>query len=352
MWRSSCSLMVLHRHSAPTSDANSAWRCGRRRGPRTGLNGQHTRSANSRHQLHKEFTAFTSTCEPASERARTCAGPGDGVRATFLPWRGQIDRKTQAGVDSTSRSMRPGSLNAVCEGVEAVWPARSVKRRKGVQWTVEETPRRSSSTNTADTQEARNLQGCNCRSCRRPSQSGPRPSAHFLHLALRRAANEKPPPPPSRRLLVLRCYLLSHKHAQCTAAYRRHTINDTQVMAEKRAESFQDSLPFHRRAQEKDQSALMGCFSVNAKTILEFIHYMLCFSWIFWFPLSHSVLENNILACLMFIKTIPTSFYVLKETLNLEVRPRLEDADFCDPDFFSERFTRHYSYQLTSNRCS
>lgn len=100
------------------------------------------------------------------------------------------------------------------------------RRRKGVHWNFKE----------GSAEEFSNKESKYTRGPKPPrlqlslmrtrlSQSGSPPSAHFLHLALRKAANEKPLA--RRRLLAPRCYLLSHKHARCTPAYCRHTMSDT-----------------------------------------------------------------------------------------------------------------------------
>lgn len=55
-------------------------------------------NADSRDQRHKEFFFFPCTATSPGERARMCTIRGDSIRFIFLPWWGQIDRKTHAGV--------------------------------------------------------------------------------------------------------------------------------------------------------------------------------------------------------------------------------------------------------------
>lgn len=103
----------------------------------------------------------------------------------------------------------------------------AMRRRKGVRWNFKEAPRRSFLNKQEGIHKRPEKPPRPQLSLKRtgPSQSGSLPSAHFLHLALREAANEKPLP--GRRLLALRCYLLSHKHVRCAPAYRWRPMSDT-----------------------------------------------------------------------------------------------------------------------------
>lgn len=120
---------------------------------------------------------------------------GASITFIFLPWWGQIDRKTHAGgvvvvVVHMTRSYLPRafrfpgswrgrkrhlSFHATGrEGVETFSTAATASNNNyalirawwGGGRAYTGTSKRSSRTKRANTQKARNLQGCNCRSCR------------------------------------------------------------------------------------------------------------------------------------------------------------------------------------------
>lgn len=117
--------MVQGRNSALSCDASLAWRRGNsvpQRWPplptytsaHAGLRGWKTGNADSRHQLQKEFFFLVQAPLQSGERARTRTIHGDSIRFIFLPWWGQIDRKTHAGVEGWRATflVYSGSLEA------------------------------------------------------------------------------------------------------------------------------------------------------------------------------------------------------------------------------------------------
>lgn len=130
----------------------------------------------------------------SGEQARTRTICGASIRFIFLPWWGQIDRKTHAGgvvvVVHMTRSYLPCALRfsgswqgrkrhlsfhaTGPEGVETFSTAATASNNNyalirawwGGGRAYTGTSKRSSRTKRANTQKARNLQGCNCRSCR------------------------------------------------------------------------------------------------------------------------------------------------------------------------------------------
>lgn len=132
----------------------------------------------------------------SGEQARTRTICGASIRFIFLPWWGQIDRKTHAGgvvvvavVHMTRsyvpRAFRfPGSwrgrkrhLSFHTTGPEGVGTFSTAATASNNNYALIRawwgggraytgTSKRSSRTKRANTQKARDLQGCNCRSCR------------------------------------------------------------------------------------------------------------------------------------------------------------------------------------------
>lgn len=132
----------------------------------------------------------------SGEQARTRTICGASIRFLFLPWWGQIDRKTHAGgvvvvvvvhmtISYLPRAFRfPGSWQGRKrhlsfhatgrEGVETFSTTATASNNNyalirawwGGGRAYTGTSKRSSRTKRANTQKARNLQGCNCRSCR------------------------------------------------------------------------------------------------------------------------------------------------------------------------------------------